>query len=103
MTMMHHTWWFLIAVALIILVAAWNVFRDDALHSRSQKLAMQRRLRRFEQEQRVGQQAAVMRRTREINALAHETCRTMLNAALEAQFEAEVEASKSPKYQHRCE
>jgi hypothetical protein len=81
---MHPIWWFLIVVALILLVAHWNAFRADALRSRSQKRAMQR-LRKFEQEQRVRQQAAVMRRTREINALAHDTCQAMLQAAIEAQ------------------
>jgi hypothetical protein len=81
---MNLIWWFLIVVALILLIAHWNAFRASALRSRSQKRAMQR-LRKFEQEQRVRQQAEVMRRTREINALAHDTCQAMMQAAIEAQ------------------
>jgi len=81
---MNLIWWFLIVVALILLFAHWNAFRDGVLRSRSQKRAMQR-LRRFEQEQRVRQQATVMRRTRKINALAHDTCQAMMQTAIEAQ------------------
>ena len=81
---MHPIWWVLIIVALVLLVARWRALRADALRSRSQKRAMQR-LRKFEQEQRVRQHAAVMRRTREVNALAHDTCQAMMQAAIEAQ------------------
>lgn len=84
---MHPVWWFLIIVALIILIAPWNILRDDALRSRAQQIGMERRLRRFEQMQRVRHQAAVMQRTREINALAHQTCQAMVRAAIEAQNE----------------
>jgi hypothetical protein len=81
---MNLIWWFLIVVALVLLIARWNAFRANALRSRSQKRAMQR-LRKFEQERRMRQQAEVMRRTREINALAHDTCQAMMQAAIEAQ------------------
>lgn len=81
---MNPIWWFLIVVALIFLFAYWDAFRADAFRSRSRKRAMQR-LRKFEQEQRMRQQAEVMRRTREINALAHDTCQAMMQAAIEAQ------------------
>jgi hypothetical protein len=81
---MNLIWWFLIVVALILLIAYWDAFRADAVRPRSRKRAMQR-LRRFEQEQRMRQQAEVMRRTREINALAHDTCQAMMQAAIEAQ------------------
>ncbi|MHB1341011.1 MAG: hypothetical protein ACYCX5_04535 [Coriobacteriia bacterium] len=89
---MHPIWWFLIVIVLILLIAPWNGFRDDALGSRSRKLAMEQRLRRFEQEQRVRQQAAVMQRTRELNARALKTCRAMVLEALEAQREESEDA-----------
>lgn len=87
MTAMHPIWWFvIIIVGLIILNEVAHQVREGLRESRAQEqAAMRRRLGKFEAEQRVRQQAAVMRRTREINAMAHETCQAMLRAALEAQ------------------
>jgi predicted Holliday junction resolvase-like endonuclease len=84
---MHPIWWFLIVVTVLMLVIdAASAVEEYLRHSRAQKrAAMRRRLGKFEAEQRVRQQAAVMRRTREINAMAHETCQAMLRVALEAQ------------------
>lgn len=84
---MHPIWWLLVVAALLLMIFLWDVFRDPRSRSRAQKLATYQRLQRFDAEQRVRQQAAVMRRTREINALAHETCQAMLRAAMEAQRE----------------
>lgn len=86
---MHPIWWFvIIIVGLIILCAVAREVKEGLRESRAQEqAAMRRRLGKFEAEQRVHQQAAVMRRTREINAMAHETCQAMLRAALEAQRE----------------
>jgi predicted Holliday junction resolvase-like endonuclease len=86
---MNPIWWFLIVIAaLILLIQIASDVEAYARQSRAQEqAAMKRRLGKFEAEQRVRQQAAVMRRTREINALAHETCQAMLRAALEAQRE----------------
>jgi hypothetical protein len=85
---MHPVLWFLlITAALIILTAPWGAIWDAVLRPEAQKLAMERRLQRFETEQRVRQQAAVMERTRRINALANETCEAMVRAALQAQRE----------------
>jgi len=83
---MHAFGWFLIIAGVVIfLTFPWNAFWEDVRRSKSQKLAMERKLRKFEAEQRVRQQAAVMQRTREINALAHRTCQAMVQAAMEAQ------------------
>lgn len=84
---MHSIWWLLIVAALFLMLLLWNVLRDARPGSRAEKLATYHRLQRFDAEQRVRQQAAVMRRTREINAMAHETCQAMLRAAMEAQRE----------------
>jgi hypothetical protein len=75
----------LIAAAVIILTAPLSALVDAVRQSK--RLAMERRLQRFEAEQRVRQQAAVMKRTRQINAFTNETCKAMLQAALEAQQE----------------
>lgn len=86
---MHPIWWLLIVItALIFLIETADAVEDYLRKSRTQEqVAMRRRLGKFEAEQRVRQQAAVMHRTREINAMAHETCQAMLRAALEAQRE----------------
>jgi hypothetical protein len=94
---MHPVWWFLIIAAAVIFVTApWKALRDDRFSSRSRKLAMRRRLQRFEAQERVHQQAATMRRVREINAMAHETCQAMLQAALEAQSEELNDHAEQP-------
>lgn len=86
---MHPIWFILIiVVALILVLKAMDAVEEYLRQSKAQELtAMKRRLGKFEAEQRVRQQATVMRRTREINAMAHETCQAMLRAALEAQRE----------------
>ena len=86
---MHPIWWFLIGfTALIYLVIAAGEMEEHLRQSRAEaQAAMRRRLDKFETDQRVRQQAAVMQRTREINAMGHETCQAMLRAALEAQRE----------------
>lgn len=84
---MHPIWWLLIIAALVLMIFARDVFRSPRSRSRARKLATYHRLQRFEAEQRVRQQVDVMRRTRQINALAHETCQAMLRAAMEAQHE----------------
>jgi len=86
-TAMHPIWWFLIViVGLIFLCDLARQANEGLRESRAlEQAAMRRRLGKFEAEQRVRQQAAVMQRTREINAMAHETCQAMLRAALEAQ------------------
>lgn len=85
---MHPILWFLaIAAIVILLTAPWGSIWDALLRPETQKVAMERRLQRFEAEQRVRQQAAVMERTRQINALVNETCEAMLQAALQAQRE----------------
>lgn len=86
---MHPIWWFLVVITvLILLIEVAGAVEEYLRQSRAQEqAAMRRRLGKFEAEQRVRQQAAVMRRTREINAMAHETCQAMLRAALEAQRE----------------
>jgi len=84
---MHIIWWVLVVItALLVIIEIANAVEEYLRESREQEqAAMRRRLGKFEAEQRVRQQAAVMRRTREINAMAHETCQAMLRAALEAQ------------------
>lgn len=91
---MHSIWLILIVAALFLVIFPWDVFLDPRSRARAQKLAMYHRLQRFEAEQRVRQQDAVMRRTREINAMAHETCQAMLRAAIEAQREEINSAGK---------
>lgn len=82
-------WFYLVfAVVAILHLAPWNWRSwNDELRSKPRKLAMERRLQAFEQEERIRQQAAVIQRTREINAMAYDTCRGMLRAALQAQLE----------------
>lgn len=84
---MRPIWWFLIVTTVLILfIEAVGAVEEYLRQSRMQvQAAARRRLDKFEAEQRVRQQAAVMRRTREINAMAHETCQAMVRAALEAQ------------------
>lgn len=84
---MHPIWWFLIiVVVLILLFEVGDAVEEIIQQSRAEKrAAMQRRLRKYEAEQRVRQQAEVMRRTREINRMAHDTCQAMLRAALDAE------------------
>lgn len=89
-TAMQTMWWILSllgVVGLILLFAPLDSPRDRRLRARARQIGMERRLRRFEAQQRVRQQEAVMQRTREINALAHQTCQAMVRAALEAQRE----------------
>ncbi|PKQ29700.1 MAG: hypothetical protein CVT60_04005 [Actinobacteria bacterium HGW-Actinobacteria-10] len=84
---MHPIWLLPIVVAvLVLLIQIASDVEAYVRQSRAHELAaMKRRLGKFEAEQRVRQQAVVMQRTREINAMAHETCQAMLRTALEAQ------------------
>lgn len=95
---MQPIWWLLIIAGLMILFGPWSAVHSNESRSRAQKLAAQRRLRRFEQEERIHQHAAAMRRVREINELAYRTRQAMLQAALDADREA-----KEDCWDGRCE
>lgn len=96
---MHPIWWFLIVItALVLLIDVASDVEEYVRQSRAQKrVAMRRRLGKFEAEQRVHQQAAIMQRTREINAMAHETCQAMVRESIRASAQAGLKGSEQPR------
>ena len=93
-----HILWCLIVVGGLIILAMLNAPPDRAKQAKSRKIALQLRLRAFEREQRIRQNAAAKRCAHELNMLAYDTYRMMLLTALDL----DRSASQTPGKQRRC-
>lgn len=85
-----------------MLAAPWQILSEHK-RQKAQRLALRRRLQACEYTERIRQSAKVKLAAQELNALAHETSRAMLVAALRCQLEAGVRESKGPADQGRCQ
>lgn len=85
-----------------MLAAPWEIFSEHRRHL-AEQLASRQRLQSFEYTERIRQAARAKQASHELNALAHETSRAMLVAALKCQLEARVQESKRPSNQRRCQ
>lgn len=85
-----------------MLAAVWLVV-EDRKRQQAARLALQRRLRAFENAERIRESARVKQASHALCALTQQASRAMLLTALTAQVQARADASKDPANRRRCQ